>query len=370
MLKRFEVENFKGFCGRFVFDLTAHDYAFNANLVQRGIVKNMLIYGPNGIGKTNLGLALFDMISHLTDKKPLDGKYLFEYKNLESADEMPVAFKYVFDFDELGEIIYEYAKNGQQGLLWEKLCVRGKEIVSWDYSKSGVHDLNQDVFMIANVDLPDNKLSILKFLYRNIPTDAVPVLTRLMQFAENMLWYRSLSDGNTYAGFNNGDATLDDVICKSGKLQDFSAFLKKHGVNYCLYEKKINNDSWIAVKYPKTGKSALFQNVASTGTKTLRLFYYWSLVSFKKVSFLFIDEFDAFFHYQSAASIVAQLNQSRFQVALTSHNTYLMQNEFTRPDCCFLMSKDAIKSLPECTDREIRQAHNLEKMYINGAFAI
>lgn len=369
MLKRFEVENFKGFCGRLVFDLTAHDYAFNADLVRNGIVKNMLIYGPNGIGKTNLGLALFDAVSHLTDKEPLNKKYLFEYKNLEADLQSPVVFKYVFDFGELGEIVYEYAKNEQQGLLWEKLFAQGMELVSWDYFESGANYFDRDMFKIANIDLPDNKLSILKYLYRNIPTDAVPVLSRLMQFVENMLWYRSLSDGNTYAGFNNGDAMIDDVICRSGKLQDFAAFLKTHGICYELYEKKINNESWIAVKYPKTRKSALFANVASTGTKTLRLYYYWSLVSFDKVSFLFIDEFDAFFHYQSAASIVSQLNKSKFQVALTSHNTYLMQNEFTRPDCCFLMSKDVIKSLPDCTDREIRQAHNLEKMYINGAFA-
>lgn len=369
MLKRFEVENFKGFCGRLVFDLTARDYAFNAELVRDGIVKNMLIYGPNGIGKTNLGLALFDLVAHLTDKEPLDKKYLFEYKNLDAAEDAPVMFKYVFDFGEFGEIVYEYAKNEQQGLLREKLFAQGMELLSWDYFKTEANYFDRDIFRIANIDLPDNKLSVMKYLYRNLPTDAAPVLTRLMQFAENMLWYRSLSDGNTYAGFSNGVAMIDDVICKSGKLQDFAKFLKEHGISYNLHEKKINNESWIAVKYPQAGKTALFANVASTGTKTLRLFYYWSLVSFDKVSFLFIDEFDAFFHYQSAASIVSQLNKSRFQVALTSHNTYLMQNEFTRPDCCYLMSKNVIKSLPACTDREIRQAHNLEKMYINGAFA-
>ncbi len=370
MLKRFEVENFKGFYGRFVFDLTAHDYAFNANLVQGGIVKNMLIYGPNGIGKTNLGLALFDAGSHLTDKKHINEKYLFEYRNLDAGVHSPVEFKYVFDFGELGEIIYEYAKNEQQGLLWEKLSAQGTVLVSWDYFTPDDNYMDRNIFKTVNVDFPDNKLSILKYLYRSIPTDAVPVLTRLMQFMENMLWYRSLSDGNTYAGFTNGGAPLDDVICKAGKLNEFSEFLKGHGICYDLVKKEINNEYLIVVRSPNTGRSSLFRNLASTGTKTLQLFYYWSLVSFDKVSFLFIDEFDAFFHFESAAAIVKQLNKSKFQVALTSHNTYLMQNEFTRPDCCFLMSKDAIKSLPDCTDREIRQAHNLEKMYINGAFTV
>ena len=38
MIKRFEVENYKGFAKRLVWDLTARDYSFNRNLVQNGIV--------------------------------------------------------------------------------------------------------------------------------------------------------------------------------------------------------------------------------------------------------------------------------------------------------------------------------------------
>ena len=50
MLKRFEVENFKGFKDRLVFDLSAREYAFNKNLVVNGIVNKGIIYGKNGIG--------------------------------------------------------------------------------------------------------------------------------------------------------------------------------------------------------------------------------------------------------------------------------------------------------------------------------
>ena len=69
MLKKFEVENFKGFSKRLVFDLTARDYEFNQNLTENGIVKKAIIYGKNGVGKSTLGIALFDIISHLTDKE-------------------------------------------------------------------------------------------------------------------------------------------------------------------------------------------------------------------------------------------------------------------------------------------------------------
>ena len=116
-------------------------------------------------------------------------------------------------------------------------------------------------------------------------------------------------------------------------------------------------------------KQTTFLSLASTGTMSLFLFYIWSISAFDKISFLFIDEFDAFIHYESAENIVLQLNKAKsFQTVLTSHNTYLMQNRLTRPDCCFIMTDNKITSLFNSTDKEIREAHNLEKMYINGAF--
>ncbi len=56
------------------------------------------------------------------------------------------------------------------------------------------------------------------------------------------------------------------------------------------------------------------------------------------------------------------------QVILTTHNTSLMSNDLLRPDCYFLMYKDKINPLSELTDKELRLAHNIEKMYRAGAF--
>ena len=64
-----------------------------------------------------------------------------------------------------------------------------------------------------------------------------------------------------------------------------------------------------------------------------------------------------------------QLNKAKnFQSILTSHNTYLMQNRLTRPDCCYIITNGRITSLYDATDKDIREGHNLEKMYINGVF--
>ena len=43
MLKRFEVENFKGFKDNIVLDFSARDYAFNKPLVVNGIVNKAIV---------------------------------------------------------------------------------------------------------------------------------------------------------------------------------------------------------------------------------------------------------------------------------------------------------------------------------------
>jgi len=43
-------------------------------------------------------------------------------------------------------------------------------------------------------------------------------------------------------------------------------------------------------------------------------------------------------------------------------------SDLLRPDCYFIMGKDSIKPITELTDRELREGHNLEKMYKSGLF--
>ena len=86
MIKKFEVENYKGFSERLIWDLTAREYAFNRNLIQNGIVNKALVYGKNGTGNTSLGLALFDITFHLTDKTRLNVNYLMNYRNMTALE--------------------------------------------------------------------------------------------------------------------------------------------------------------------------------------------------------------------------------------------------------------------------------------------
>lgn len=73
MLKKFSVNNFKNFKTKTVFDLgNPLSYEFNEELIKSGCVTKAVVLGINGSGKSNLGLAIFDIIFHLTDKEKLE----------------------------------------------------------------------------------------------------------------------------------------------------------------------------------------------------------------------------------------------------------------------------------------------------------
>lgn len=367
MIKKFEVENFKGFKTKLTLDLSAREYAFNKNLVINDIVNKAIVYGKNGVGKSSLGIALFDIIWHLTDKERMPLQYLSNYLNLDSNKPF-ATFHYEFQFDE-DEVIYEYGKRDPEYLIYESLWINQKQVINYNYFDIKYRFVDKELCGDLNIELIDNRLSVLKYIYRNRPTNSSAPLTKMIQFCENMLWYRSLSDGNMYCGFSNGGAVLVERLYESGKIRDFEDFLKSNGLNYKLTFKNNNGLHELFAVYEESQKIAPFLTLASTGTMALFLFYIWSISAFDKISFLFIDEFDAFFHYESAENIVMRLNKARaFQTILTSHNTYLMQNKLTRPDCCFIMTENKITSLYNSTSKEIREAHNLEKMYINGVF--
>lgn len=364
MIRKFTVTNFRGFRKTICLDLTRkREYTFNSHLINNDIISKGIIYGKNGSGKSNLGYALYDLTYHLSDKQRPTDIYYLNYSNLWN-DTNVVTFSYEFEFE--GKvIIYTYQKTAINDLVNEKIEIDNKIVLWYDYSSREM-SLNITGLENLQIELLDNKLSILKYIYRNTPTNDESPVSKIVAFADGMLWFRSLNHGNNYIGFLNGSSDMNDIIIKNNKLKDFEKFLNENELNYTLFVKNVNNQELIYVKY--NDKVAQFSTVASTGTQALWLYFCWSIY-FESVSFLFLDEFDAFYHYESAETIIRAINSNKnMQAFVTSHNTYLMRNSITRPDCCFILTQEKISSLSDCTDKEIREAHNLEKMYRNGAF--
>ena len=115
-------------------------------------------------------------------------------------------------------------------------------------------------------------------------------------------------------------------------------------------------------------KPLVFDQTKSSGTTALELLFYWSR-RFNEVSFLFIDEFDAYYHFDLAKNILNYVKSyDSIQAIFTTHNSYLASNDILRPDCYFVLSSGKLKSFADSTYRELREGHNLEKMLRNGEF--
>ena len=94
-------------------------------------------------------------------------------------------------------------------------------------------------------------------------------------------------------------------------------------------------------------------------------------MAMEDASIVYLDEFDAFYHYEMAENLVKFFKKKfpRSQIIMTSHNTNLMNNRLMRPDCLFILSGEGtLTALCDATERELREGHNLEKMYISGEF--
>ena len=365
MLCKFKVKGYKCFDEEIEFDLEKHnDYQFNKNMIKNGVINKAIIYGKNGSGKTNIGLAIFDIIFHLTDKnKNMESKISQNYINIDSKHKY-VEFYYEFLINN-DRIIYKYGKENLYKIVYEEVICNEKTIIDYDFSNPNKREINIEEAKNLNFKYNDDDISIVKYICNNTILKKDNPLSRLMDFVNGMLWFRSV-DYNGFIGLRSTSNLLDNIIIDNNKLKDFSSFLIDNGIKYELTEMKFPTGKLIGVKKEKGVTT--FKSIASSGTLALWLYYCWEIY-FDKFTFLFIDEFDATYHFELAANIVKRLNgKTNFQTILTSHNTYLMSNKLTRPDCTFIINSNSIKSLSSCTEKELREAHNIEKLYREGAF--
>ncbi|XQU07450.1 AAA family ATPase [Halomonas sp. LY9] len=216
-------------------------------------------------------------------------------------------------------------------------------------------------------DVGDSNISLLKYVDNNAILDESTVnkhFKELLRFIEGMVFFRSLSSTRTgeYVGRNIGVERLSQSIIDSGSVEDFEIFLNDAGIECSLSVDTATNGE-NAIHFNFGAKKIEFGSAASTGTLSLGIFYFWWLrFQREDVTFAYIDEFDAFYHHALASSIVEKVSESQCQTIMTTHNTGVMSNDLLRPDCYFVLEKN-IKPLTALTDKELRKAHNLEKIY-------
>lgn len=280
---------------------------------------------------------------------------------------MNVDFEYTFKFDDQ-TIEYKYSKNVFGVLVKEALFVDGVSVFKrWQDTL----ELDEKQFPInpdakRNLQMNANSISIVNYLLTSYPLAKDHYLIRMRNFVDSMLWFRCLKV-NEYMGFDNVATILDEYIIKNRLVKDFADFLKKISGQKFEFVQSRTTDK---IQFCKIGNGVIaFDLIASTGTQSLKLLYF-RLKKMNEASFVFIDEFDAFYHFKLAFEVCKQLFNLNCQVFTSSHNTYLMTNDLLRPDCNFILQNNKIKPLHSCTEKELRFGHNIEKLFRAGAFEV
>ena len=212
MLRKFEVTNFKNFREPLCVDFTkVHDYQYNEYCIRNNLINKMIIYGKNAVGKSNLGMALFDIANDiLYTRNPYvyrGDRYL--YKNANADDSELVEFFYSFQFGST-VIDYLYKKKDVSEVVYEKLIINNEIIFFYDLinnqsdfsnvSLINANDLNWAEFLdstqnLDNKDIESTQPTALRYIIYNTVQTEQTAIYKLSNFIKGMRFAASSSTG-------------------------------------------------------------------------------------------------------------------------------------------------------------------------------
>lgn len=380
MLKKFTLKNYKNFKDEISIDFeNIAGYQFNSDCLYDGLLGKMLIYGRNATGKTNLGRALLDIGAIIFGRTGFSNNGIL--LNADSKEDAAI-FGYEFRFDNT-EVIYKYSRLSNQELCDEELMIDGINIFKCDFreKKFNFDNLKYVDAEIANTEryiqsfdieeedeITKSNLPFLRWLISNVALKNDSVLILLSNYARRMLM---LTAGNALQIRLTGliSNSFYESLENSERLKDFEDFLNAMGIECRLVLKKLP-DGQKELYFAHEQLVPFYEN-ASSGTLALVELYRRIISKINDASLIYLDEFDAFYHYEMAENVICFLKKKypKCQIIMTTHNTNLMTNRIMRPDCLFILSRSGtLTSLCNATERELREGHNLEKMYISGEF--
>lgn len=379
MLTKFSVKNYKNFKDTIIMDFEkTAGYQFNTDCLSNGMIGKMLIYGRNATGKTNLGKALLDIGSAMFGNSRYNESGIL--LNADSKEDVAV-FSYEFRFDD-NKLLYKYSRSSNRELHEELLEINGKTVFKIDFRSNGNNsfDLGYVGAETANVErymqaLDSNEedeiskasLPFLRWLISNVALENDSVLIKLSNYVRRMMMI-TVGSGMQFR-FRGVNQHFYELLEKMERVNDFEEFLNAMGIECKLTLKKLP-DGQIELYFVHDKLIPFYEN-ASSGTLALVELYRRLFLKTWDASLLYLDEFDAFYHYEMAEKVIGFFKRRypNCQMIMTSHNTNLMTNRIMRPDCLFILSQEGtLTALCDATARELREGHNLEKMYISGEF--
>lgn len=374
MLKRFSVRNYKNFKDEIIINFgNVAGYQFCTDCIAEGIISKMLIYGRNATGKTNLGKALMDIRSTMFSESGYVGNEAF--LNADSTQDT-AEFSYTFMADKK-EMIYKYTRLSNQELKDEELIIDDISIFRCDflndvYTFDNLKHVDAETAIVARYlqaieESNEPKLPFLRWLIGNVALKNDSILIYLANYVRRMVMV-TVGNEMPYRIRRIG-GTFFESLENEERLKDLEDFLNAMGIECELVLKKLPDGQ--SELYFAHEKLVPFYLNASSGTLALVDLYRRLIPKAWDASLVYLDEFDAFYHYEMAENVIKFFKKKYpyCQMIMTSHNTNLMTNRLMRPDCMFVLSRQGtLTALCDATTRELREGHNLEKMYISGEF--
>jgi len=375
MLKKFTVSNYRSFEKPITLDFTnVGDYDFNEECIKEGLINKAVIYGKNAVGKTNLGYAIVDVMTmipgRISDVTLRQARTKAPGFINAKSNEQVAKFEYVFQLDSK-EIVYNYEKYAVDKLHYESLKIGSELLYELNFSteKSDFSNFQKNPKLASlNLDKLDERISVLKYILSNANLNKTATLKKLERFIEGM---RSPDSVSEQMSLDSRAIEHIDYIIKADRVADLEDFLQKMDVDIKLKTVAIpGKGKTLYIDYGVKREPLPFVEYASSGTLSLVELYPYAKI-FTTATFMYMDEFDASFHFGVAKLMLEQFKKnSKCQTVITTHNTDLMSNKYLRPDCYLLMFPDKIISLMNATRRKLREGHDLEILYQSGGFDI
>lgn len=377
MLKTFKLRNYKNFKNDISINFQdIAGYQFSTDCISGGMISKMLIYGRNATGKTNLGNALMDITTTLFPARYMNDDI---FLNADATEDY-ASFSYIFQFEN-NEVIYRYTRFSNLELRDEELIIDGVSIfkcsfLSQEYNFDNLKYINAETASIDRYlqslndgggagEIIESKLPFLRWIINNVALKSDSLLIKLSDYVRGM-WLIKVSNNMI---LKPNRSNFFESLESRDSLDDFEQFLNTMGIECKLVLKKLPDGQ--RELYFSHDRLVPFYENASSGTLALANLYRRFVTTLKEASFVYLDEFDAFYHYEMAENVIRFFKKKypKCQMIMTSHNTNLMTNRLMRPDCLFILSRGGtLTALCKATLRELREGHNLEKMYISGEF--
>jgi AAA15 family ATPase/GTPase len=396
LLIGFTVENFRSFLGEASLSMIAtsdkEHREFNViNTKHDDLLKNVLIYGANASGKSNLIHALHYMKKMVSSSIDVQTEHIKTYRPFtfrEDAKELPTKFEisfadysvidyladsvgipvvYDYGFEILGGKIsreYLYKKAQRRTLVFERTAPEYDSITLSTADMSDVESLKKnvrsDVLFLSWAAYVNNALAIKivdwvtsKLLIFGLPDQRIEFSKTVSALAKDFV--------------RKSDNDILEMRWQPGSVSD----AKPQSTKELFSTHSIYDKDWVvtqAIDVP-------FEEYSSEGTKRMFELSDAFGMTLTESSVIVIDELDLHLHPALVRHLIALINSvehnpKNAQLICTTHDVMLLDEDIRRDQVWFVdKDKRGVSSLYALSDfKDVRKNSDILKRYLLGVY--